>query len=243
MLIREISIMENKYTISGMTCGGCVASVKKQLDTIPHILNANIQLDLPQGIISSKIEIPISLLQNKLDEKGNYKIEKIRENAVVELPDVRASTYKPLFLILAFILGVSILTQYPFNNFDLGLLMRHFMAGFFIVFAFFKILNLKGFSDSYAMYDIVAGKWKTWGTIYPFVELALGIFYLINIHSNVINWITIIVLGVSSIGVIQSNLKKQKIKCACLGDVFNLPMSTITIVENLLMVLMAILML
>jgi hypothetical protein len=117
------------------------------------------------------------------------------------------------------------------------------MAGFFIVFSFFKLLNLKGFSNSYAMYDIVAAKWKGWGIVYPFVELGLGIFYLINVQPILINWITIIVLGVSSIGVIQSNLKKQKIKCACLGDVFNLPMSTVTIVEDLLMVLMAVLML
>jgi copper chaperone CopZ len=243
MLNHEISIMENKYTITGMTCGGCVAKVKKQLEEIPHILYTNIQLDSPQGLISSDKEIPVLLLQNKLTEKGNYKIEKIIENKIVDLLDVKASTYKPLFLIVIFILGVSILNQYPFNNFDLALLMRHFMAGFFIVFSFFKLLNLKGFSNSYAMYDIVAAKWKGWGIVYPFVELGLGIFYLINVQPILINWITIIVLGVSSIGVIQSNLKKQKIKCACLGDVFNLPMSTVTIVEDLLMVLMAVLML
>lgn len=51
--------------------------------------------------------------------------------------------------------------------------------------------------------------------------------------------VTIVVLGVSSIGVIQSNLNKRKIKCACLGDVFNLPMSTVTIVEDVSMVAMA----
>ena len=52
--------------------------------------------------------------------------------------------------------------------------MRHFMAGFFIVFAFFKLLNIQGFADSYRMYDIVAAKWPGWGYVYPFVELALG---------------------------------------------------------------------
>lgn len=117
--------------------------------------------------------------------------------------------------------------------------MRHFMAGFFLVFSFFKILNLKGFADSYAMYDVVAARWKTWGLIYPFVELALGILYLTNSFPVYTNWITIVVLGVSSIGVIQSNLNQKKIKCACLGDVFNLPMSTITIIEDVAMVAMA----
>lgn len=121
--------------------------------------------------------------------------------------------------------------------------MRHFMAGFFIVFSFFKLLNLQGFADSYRMYDIVAEKWKAWGLIYPFVELALGLAYLTNWNPNITNWTTVIVLGVSTIGVIKSNLNKRKIKCACLGDVFNLPMSNVTIVEDVTMVAMAIFML
>ena len=121
--------------------------------------------------------------------------------------------------------------------------MRHFMAGFFIVFTFFKLLNIQGFADSYGMYDIVAAKWPRWGYVYPFVELGLGVLYLINVFPFWTNVVTIVVLGVSSIGVIQSNLNKRKIKCACLGDVFNLPMSTVTIVEDVSMVAMAGLML
>ena len=89
------------------------------------------------------------------------------------------------------------------------------------------------------MYDIVAAKWKGWGLIYPFVELILGVFYLTNIAPYQTNLTTVIILGVSSVGVIKSNLDKKKIKCACLGDVFNLPMSTVTIVEDLAMVAMA----
>ncbi len=38
--------------------------------------------------------------------------------------------------------------------------------------------------------------------------------------------------GISSIGVIQSVMKKRKIQCACLGTVFNLPMSTVAIIEK-----------
>jgi hypothetical protein len=43
-------------------------------------------------------------------------------------------------------------------------------------------------------------------------------------------------MTVSIIGVLQSVFNKRKIKCACLGAVFNLPMSTITIIEDLLMI-------
>ena len=89
------------------------------------------------------------------------------------------------------------------------------------------------------MYDVVAKRIKPWGFIYPFVELALGISYAMNLYPLYTNIATVAVMGISSIGVIQSLASKKKIQCACLGAVFNLPMSTITIIEDLLMVVMA----
>lgn len=232
--------MEKQYTISGMTCGGCVAKVKKTLETVPGVESAQVQLQAPEGVLSLKRNIPIEELQEKLSLVGNYNIEEIVSAPTnIELPEKSIATYKPLILIIAFIAGVSFFAQYPSENFSIMLWMRYFMAGFFIVFAFFKLLNLKGFADSYMMYDIVAAKWKGWGFIYPFVELILGVLYLENIAPFQTNLATMIILGISSIGVIKSNLDKKKIKCACLGDVFNLPMSSVTIVEDLTMVIMA----
>ncbi len=110
------------------------------------------------------------------------------------------------------------------------------MGGFFLVFSFFKLLNLRGFAESYGMYDIVAKRWQGWGYTYPFVELALGAAFLIGFEPMITNAVTLLVMGLSIIGVLQSVLNKRKIKCACLGDVFNLPMSTITIIEDALMI-------
>lgn len=114
--------------------------------------------------------------------------------------------------------------------------MNHFMAGFFLVFSFFKLLNLKGFAESYSMYDIVAKRWNGWGYVYAFTELALGIAFLTGFNPILTNSVTFGVMTVSIIGVLQSVLNKRKIKCACLGGVFNLPMSTITIIEDALMI-------
>lgn len=224
-----------------MTCGGCVAKVKKTLEAIPEVASAQVQLEAPQGTLALQKEVPVELLNDKLRAAGNYTIKEIASTPVneIDLPEKSITTYKPLILIVSFIAGVSFLAQYPFEGFSGMLWMRHFMAGFFIVFAFFKLLNLEGFATSYRMYDIVAAKWKGWGYIYPFAELALGILYLLNVAPFETNLATVIILGISSIGVIKSNLDKKKIKCACLGDVFNLPMSTVTIVEDLTMVAMA----
>jgi hypothetical protein len=113
------------------------------------------------------------------------------------------------------------------------------MSGFFLVFSFFKLLNLQGFANSYSMYDIVAKRFKAWGYIYAFVELGLGLAFALNIAPFAVNAITFIVMTVSLVGVLQSVLNKRKIQCACLGAVFNLPMSTVTIVEDALMIAMS----
>jgi hypothetical protein len=93
------------------------------------------------------------------------------------------------------------------------------------------------------MYDLGASWWPTWGLIYPFIELGLGLLYLTGESLEMAHGITIAVLGFSSIGVIRSVMSKQTIQCACLGDVFNLPMTTVTIIEDLAMVVMAAVML
>ena len=121
--------------------------------------------------------------------------------------------------------------------------MHLFMGGFFLVFSFFKMLDLKGFAYSYMSYDIVAKKWLAWGFIYPFIELSLGLAYLFHFAILEATIVTLVVMSISSIGVIKSLLEKKKIQCACLGTVFNLPMSNITLIEDLLMVLMAAVML
>ncbi|MEM9389171.1 MAG: MauE/DoxX family redox-associated membrane protein [Bacteroidota bacterium] len=249
--------MTKEYTITGMTCNGCVAKVKETLEKVSGINDVEVQLSYPYAKIEADKELDLEQINKLLQDKGRYvitedHIEKklppmptIGKNDIAfkDLPEKSIATYKPLILILAFIMGVSALAQYNLTDFSWMTWMRHFMAGFFLVFSFFKLLNIRGFASSYAMYDLLAAKWKSWGFIYPFVELALGIAYLINYEPVITNWITLVVLGFSSIGVIKSNLGKRKIKCACLGDVFNLPMSTVTIVEDLTMVGMAVLML
>jgi hypothetical protein len=125
------------------------------------------------------------------------------------------------------------------DGFQLHNWMANFMAGFFLVFSFFKLLDLKGFADSYASYDIVAKKWRGWGYLYPFIELALGLAFLVKLDLPITNGVTFVVMGISIIGVLQSLLQKRRIQCACLGAVFNLPMSTITVIEDGLMIAMS----
>jgi copper chaperone CopZ len=66
--------MKKKYELSGMTCGGCVNSVKKMLLQIPDITAAEIQLNPPTAVLTMNNSIPLEKLQEQLNHSGNFTI-------------------------------------------------------------------------------------------------------------------------------------------------------------------------
>lgn len=232
--------MTHTYQLNGMTCSGCETTVKSKLLALPDVLEVAVSRENNTATITMSKHIATSSLQNAIGGSGGkYQIQETVHTVVSGETLSWFATYKPLLLIFAFITGISLITS------DLHLMhfMNHFMAGFFIVFSFFKLLDLKGFAATYEMYDVIAKRVKLYAYVYPFLELALGVAFLTLINPIIVNTATIIVMGISLIGVLQSVLNKRKIQCACLGAVFNLPMSTVTILEDGLMIAMSITML
>lgn len=234
--------MTHTYKVSGMTCTGCQAKVQSLLTKVKSVSNVEIDLAKGEATIQMDKHIATSALQDALKDYPKYKLSEIavQHSPVFSEESEEAktwlATYKPILLIFAFITGITLLNEWVTGDFLWMRWMSNFMAGFFLVFSFFKLLNLKGFAESYSMYDVIAKKWSGWGYVYAFVELALGIAFLTGFKPILTNSITFVVMSVSVIGVLQSVFNKRKIKCACLGDVFNLPMSTITIIEDALMI-------
>ncbi|NOT38766.1 MAG: heavy metal translocating P-type ATPase [Saprospiraceae bacterium] len=229
--------MVHKYQVTGMTCASCEAKVKSSLLMVENVVSIEVSKDENSATITMDKHIPLDKLQKALPEK--YQISVLLHNELAEQTKGWLATYKPILLIFFYISAVTILVQFTNEKFDTMQWMRHFMAGFFLVFSFFKILNLKGFAESYVMYDIVAKRLPAWAYIYAFTEFALGIAFLINFNPLITNSVTFLVMSISIIGVLQSVLNKKKIQCACLGAVFNLPMSTVTIIEDALMIVMS----
>ena len=232
--------MKSIYEVSGMTCNGCKLSVEDKLSSLQGV--DSVQVDLTQGeaTIYSKKHISFSLITNSLPSK--YKIkkkEKFQDNKTIKVSKIKQ--LKPLFIIIAYISITSILLNV--NNWDSTNAMLDFMGLFYIIFSFFKILDIKGFSLSFRMYDPLAKKISTYGYIYPFIEILLGLMFLTRIEVNMALLITIIILGITSIGVTQTLLNKKTIDCACLGTTLKLPMTEATFIENAIMIIMAIILL
>jgi copper chaperone CopZ len=241
--------MTHTYQITGMTCGNCEAKVKNDLLMVPDVTEAEVSKENNTATITMNKHISLTSLQDALggiNSKYQIKVSEVHplSNAAIVGGGVSwFETYKPILLIFFYITTTSSIaafySTFTINHSTLMLFMQYFMAGFFLVFSFFKMLNLQGFADSYSMYDVVAKKFKQWGYVYAFIELGLGIAYSTNFNPVLTNVVTLIIMSVSIIGVLQSVFNKRKIQCACLGAVFNLPMSTVTIIEDALMIAMS----
>ena len=244
--------MNFTYTITGMTCGGCAAKVKSALLKHPEVLSADVSHENGTAQVQADTKPNRNKLDKLLADAGNYLITDVSENGTsAEKRHSNASSisevetfsvweiYKPLMLIFLFVAGIAAIAAFDAQTFSWQHWMRYFMAGFFIVFSFFKFLDLKGFARSYAMYDLLAKQWKGYGYVYPFLELWLGVLYLTAINLPATHVATIGITAFSSIGVIRNMLSPNQVQCACLGTIFKLPLGNVTLVEDLLMVAMA----
>ena len=241
-------IMTYTYNIAGMTCSSCQSKVATLLSKVEGVTNVSIDLAKGTAAIEMAKHIPMVDLKIALEDHPKYQLSQLVSHTPVfsiDSEDEKSwfETYKPILLIFAYITATSSIAALSAGYFDLVTGMRIFMGGFFIIFSFFKMLNLIGFAESYSMYDIVAKKIRAWGYVYAFVELSLGLAYAANFQPEIISYITLVVMSVSIVGVLQSVFNKRKIRCACLGAVFNLPMSTVTIIEDALMIAMSVTML
>lgn len=241
--------MKYTYKISGMTCGSCKASVEKSLNDLDEVTNVVVNLENEEAIVTMNSPIEVEIFQKALSSKYRISIKEHKNvfasiensNFDVEEEKSKFEQLKPLLLIIFYIAVASVLLHY--KNWNWSGFMLDFMGLFYIVFSFFKMLDLKGFTESFKMYDPLAKRIPIYGWIYPFIETALGLLFLMRFEVNIALIVTLIVLGITTIGVIKTLLDKKSIRCACLGTALKLPMTEATFIENAIMIIMAILML
>jgi len=245
------------YSVEGMTCMGCVAHVKKTIETMEGVAHVIVDLPLNRAFIQANVPPNAADIQKLLGKK--YEVAILVQDPIavaasegdchsvndhLNIADSPWKQLKPLYLIFGFLIG-GVFLAYFSELLVVGFdpvwpeMMLDFMALFYMVFAFFKLLDLKGFPQSFAMYDPIAKRLSFYGKIYPFIELGLGILLLMRIGVTQVLLITLIILGATTIGVVQSLLNKRQIQCACLGTALKLPMTEATLIENGIMIVMS----
>jgi copper chaperone CopZ len=237
--------MKHTYQISGMTCNGCRSDVEKRLHAVPGVKEAMVTLENEQAVVLMDTFIAADIFQKALPKKYSVteKENVFKSSAFDKTAPLKSklAQLKPLFLILGYISIATILLHYQRENWNGAML--DFMGLFFIVFSFFKMLDVKGFSKSFGMYDPLARIIPVYGWIYPFIETALGFMLLMRLKVDIALIATLVILGITTIGVSKALLDKKSIPCACLGTALKLPMTEATFIENVLMIVMGIFML
>lgn len=231
--------MKKTYQIKGMTCGGCVASVEEKLNKLEGVNSVTAHLEKEEVDINADKVFSAESIQSALPKKYTItekEVLKEKETLPVEEKS-KWQQLKPLFLILFYIAVASNLIEY--KHWEFKNVMLNYMGLFYIVFSFFKFLDLKGFPDSFKMYDPIAKRIAVYGWVYPFIETILGLMFLFRYQIDIALVVTIIILGATTFGVVKTLLDKKAIKCACLGTALNLPMTEATFIENTIMLIMA----
>lgn len=233
--------MNNKYNIHGISCASCIQKITTLLENELTATNINFSSNNTILEFTTNTKIDTKYLNALLTKIGNYSVTNI-SNATTVHTHVSSSaeenpSYKPIYLIFAYLILTNIIISA--KNLELNIFMVNFMASFFLVFSFFKLLDLEGFAGGYSSYDIIAKKFYHYGYIYPFIELLFGIGYLLIPYNLYFNVAVFLLMLVSSIGVIKAKLSKQQFYCACVGTFLKVPLGSIAIIEDVLMTIMA----
>ena len=227
--------MHSKFYISGMTCLNCQKTVSDKIKSYRGVLGVKVNLKSGIAEIDSKQFIEVKeiskLLGAKFTVKGEIPLSKKETKS-------KLRQLTPLFLIFSYLMVGTFYISIQINaSYERS--MQIFMGLFFIIFSLFKFLDYGGFPVSFKRYDPLAKKIPFYANLYPFLETALGIAFLIEWNLPVILSVTLLVLSITSLGVIKTLVNKTEIDCACLGTSLKLPMTEATLVENVIMISMS----
>ena len=239
----------NTYTfsITGISCGSCVKKIENTFFEEHEFQSTRILRKPDRIVVNSPHKIHANDI-NKVFKRHQLKkymaleINEGTQNATTQALSTENSLFKrlfPLAVVISYLIGTVLVIAWATKDFSVNSLMAHYMGGFFLIFSFFKFLNLDGFVNAFQTYDPFAKAWRPYGYLYATFELFAGVGYLLTPSSITLNALVLIALTISSVGVIKAVRSKQQIQCACLGTIFNLPMTKVTIVENVSMMTMA----
>ena len=157
-------------------------------------------------------------------------------NVVQESEFKKLTPLLSIFVLIGVLVGVTSYIQSDFSGMNIMMLL---MGYFFCVFGLFKLINLKNFAEAYMSYDVIAMKSKGYAYLYPFIEIGLGVSYFFPFGGVYRDIFTFILMAIGTYGVWKVLRNKEQIPCACLGMVFHVPMTKVTLFENLFMAAMA----
>ena len=161
----------------------------------------------------------------------------------VKSTDQNKPSYRPIIMIFgATLLMACAMQTENFFNLNIFQLLKHFFAFSMCVLAILKLRDADSFVNQFITYDILAMRFLSYGSLYPFLELLVGLGMLSGIYPFAIGFLSLCIGLTGSVSVIKAvYFEKRDLRCACVGGNSNVPLGVISLIENFMMVAMGVL--
>ncbi|WP_165184941.1 glutaredoxin family protein [Caulobacter soli] len=174
---------------------------------------------------------------------GGY--DDLRRHFGKPVRDPKAKTYTPVIAVFA----VTALMALAASRVATGQAfapqaLQWFIAFSMCVLGILKLRDVETFATMFLGYDLLARRWPAYGWVYPFAEVGAGVLMIAGVLTWLSAPVALFIGGVGAVSVFKAvYIDKRDLKCACVGGDSNVPLGFISLVENLMMVVMAIWML
>lgn len=230
--------MKQVFNVTGMTCASCVKTLRQRLEQIGLFEDLKITINPPELTVYTVRQITSSEINQLLSEtKFSVRDKKWYQGFVY-----RCNKFLPLIImtLITVIFAAGHSLYYGWSGY---IFMQFLMAGYFLMFGTLKVVNWQKFVLSYQAYDDLAKRSRVYAQLYPAIEITIGVLYYIG----VMWWPLHVFVGLlmtqkaySTWHVLRSG---SILQCACLGGFFSIPITRVTVFEDLFMAAMAVYML
>lgn len=140
--------------------------------------------------------------------------------------------YRKFFGVLIF-MAIAATLMSTLITFSVTDWIRWYVGGSMLVFGGFKLISLDSYSEVIPQYDPLAARYSWYSFVFPIIEVALGMFYILDVLPSVRYIITFIIFGFSLYGM-YTNLQRRgpSRDNTWLGNIFLIPMSTAILAED-----------
>jgi glutaredoxin len=171
---------------------------------------------------------------------GGY--DDLRRHFGLGVQAANAMSYRPVVAVFA----VSALVAMAASRAAVGFALSRQAGEWFIAFsmcvlALLKLQDVERFSSMFLGYDLLARRWVPYSYVYPYAELFAGV--LMTAHA--LTWLSapvaFVIGAIGSVSVFKAvYIDQRELKCACVGGDSRVPLGAVSLIENVMMVAMAI---
>ena len=148
----------------------------------------------------------------------------------------RVLTYLPVFYVYAFSILVSLNIVF-FYDLNIRSLILYFLGFFSLTFGILKFINLNSYVESLLEYDFIAQRFKLYAYLIPILELIFGVLFILQREILLIEYLCIIFFTLNIVVIANALEKRRSFTCACMGGLFKIPLSYVSLLESFTMVL------